>query len=95
MLRSLGKLRTKAPSVQSQRFASGVPSRAYEALLTSLGRVFIASGKRTPFGKFGGSAKDITPVDLTVHSAKAALEEAKIPATDIGTTKAQKAPNSR
>jgi acetyl-CoA C-acetyltransferase/acetyl-CoA acyltransferase 2 len=69
MLKSLKAVRSKTPKHQ-QRFASG-------------GRVFLVSGKRTPFGKFGGSAKDITPVDLTVHCSKAALEEAKIPASDV------------
>lgn len=40
--------------------------------------VYIASGKRTPFGKFGGSLKDVSPVDLAVHATKAALDEAGI-----------------
>ncbi len=38
-------------------------------------RVFLVSGKRTPFGKFGGSLKDVTPVDLAVIAGKAVLEE--------------------
>jgi len=41
-------------------------------------RVFLVHGKRTPFGKFGGSLKDITPVDLAVYAAKATLEESNI-----------------
>ncbi len=41
-------------------------------------RVFLVGGKRTPFGKFGGSLKKITPVDLAVHASKALLEELKI-----------------
>eukprot|EP01114_Cavostelium_apophysatum_P005198 TRINITY_DN1593_c0_g2_i1.p1 TRINITY_DN1593_c0_g2~~TRINITY_DN1593_c0_g2_i1.p1 ORF type:complete len:413 (-),score=111.86 TRINITY_DN1593_c0_g2_i1:53-1291(-) len=41
-------------------------------------RVFIVGAKRTPFGKFGESLKDITPVDLAVISSKAALKEANI-----------------
>jgi acetyl-CoA C-acetyltransferase/acetyl-CoA acyltransferase 2 len=41
-------------------------------------RVFLVHGKRTPFGKFGGSLKDITPVDLAVYAAKATLEESGI-----------------
>ena len=35
---------------------------------------------RTPFGKFGGSLKDITPVDLAVHCSKALLEKTGISA---------------
>ena len=42
------------------------------------GRVFIVNGKRTPFGKFGGSLGSITPVDLAVYATKALLEETKI-----------------
>lgn len=39
--------------------------------------VFI-SGKRTPFGSFGGSLKDISATDLGVIAAKATLEQAGI-----------------
>jgi acetyl-CoA C-acetyltransferase/acetyl-CoA acyltransferase 2 len=39
--------------------------------------VFI-SGKRTPFGAFGGSLKDISATDLTVHSGKAAMQQGGI-----------------
>jgi acetyl-CoA acyltransferase 2 len=42
------------------------------------GRVFIVNGKRTPFGKFGGSLGSITPVDLAVYAAQALLQETKI-----------------
>lgn len=41
-------------------------------------RVFIVGGKRTPFGKFGGSLGAIAPVDLATIAAKALLEESKI-----------------
>ena len=41
-------------------------------------KVFIVQGKRTPFGKFGGSLGGVTPVDLAVIAAKALLEETKI-----------------
>jgi acetyl-CoA acyltransferase 2 len=44
---------------------------------------FIVAGKRTPFAEFGGSFKDITPVDLSVIASKALLEETKIPKEDI------------
>lgn len=37
------------------------------------GRIFIVHGKRTPFGKFGGSFGAITPVDLAVYASKAVL----------------------
>ena len=45
--------------------------------------IFIISGKRTPFGRFGGALKDISPVDLAVFASKALLEECKISAEKI------------
>jgi acetyl-CoA acyltransferase 2 len=41
-------------------------------------RVFIVSGKRTAFGKFGGSLMSVSPVDLAVTAGKATLEEAGV-----------------
>ncbi len=41
-------------------------------------KVYLVHGKRTPFGKFGGSLKDIKPVDLAVSCSKALLEEIKL-----------------
>lgn len=46
-------------------------------------RVFLIQGKRTPFGKFGGSLKDITPVDLAVLASKALIFEIKLDASKI------------
>ncbi len=42
------------------------------------GRVFIVNGKRTPFGKFGGSLGAITPVDLAVYAAQSVIKESQI-----------------
>jgi acetyl-CoA acetyltransferase family protein len=39
--------------------------------------VFVA-GKRTPFGSFGGSLKDLTATDLSIIAAKATLEQAGV-----------------
>lgn len=41
-------------------------------------KVYIVQGKRTPFGKFGGSLSGITPVELAVIPSKALIEELKI-----------------
>lgn len=41
-------------------------------------KVYLVEGKRTPFGKFGGSLQGVSPVDLAVHATKAALESAKV-----------------
>ncbi|MDO9181464.1 MAG: thiolase family protein [Bacteriovorax sp.] len=46
-------------------------------------RVFLVQGKRTPFGKFGGSLKDITPVDLAVLASKALISEIKLDPSKI------------
>jgi acetyl-CoA C-acetyltransferase len=40
--------------------------------------VFIASAVRTPIGRFGGSLKDHSPVDLAAHVMGAALERAGV-----------------
>ncbi len=46
--------------------------------------VVFLSGKRTPFGTFGGSLKDCTATDLGVFSATAALEAAEINPAVVG-----------
>ena len=46
--------------------------------------VVFLSGRRTPFGTFGGTLKDFTATDLGVHAAQAALTEAGVAPADIG-----------
>ena len=46
-------------------------------------RIFLVQGKRTPFGKFGGALKDITPVDLAVIASKSLISEMKLDALKI------------
>ena len=46
--------------------------------------VVFLSGKRTPFGTFGGLLKDFTSTDLGAHSADAALEAAGIEPAQVG-----------
>ena len=46
--------------------------------------VVFLSGRRTPFGTFGGSLKDFTATDLGVFSAEAALDAAGVDAADVG-----------
>lgn len=41
-------------------------------------KVYLVQGKRTPFGKFGGSLGGISPVDLAVIATKALLQETMI-----------------
>lgn len=38
--------------------------------------IVAVAGKRTPFGAFGGSLKDLSATELTVHAAKATLAQA-------------------
>ena len=46
--------------------------------------VVFLSGKRTPFGTFGGSLKDLTATDLGVLSATAAIDAARVDTGDVG-----------
>jgi acetyl-CoA acyltransferase 2 len=41
-------------------------------------KVFIVNGKRTPFGKFGGSLAPLTPVELAVFAATAVIKESVV-----------------
>jgi acetyl-CoA C-acetyltransferase/acetyl-CoA acyltransferase 2 len=45
--------------------------------------IVAVSGKRTPFGAFGGSLKDVGATQLSVAAGKAALEQAQVKPTDI------------
>jgi acetyl-CoA acyltransferase 2 len=45
--------------------------------------VFLAA-KRTPFGTFGGSLKDLSATDLGVHASKAALAQCGVPPDRVG-----------
>ena len=40
--------------------------------------IYFLSGKRTPFGTYGGALKDVSATDLAVESAKAALAQAQV-----------------
>ena len=40
--------------------------------------IVAVAGKRTPFGAFGGSLKDVSGTDLTVHALKATLAQAQL-----------------
>ncbi len=46
--------------------------------------IVIVAAKRTPFGTFGGTLKDLSATDLAVHVAKAALAQAGNPAEEVG-----------
>ena len=46
-------------------------------------QIYLVAGKRTAFGKFGGSLMDIPPVDLAVACSKALLSEINLNANAI------------
>lgn len=46
-------------------------------------KIYLVAGKRTPFGKFGGSLKDIKPVDLAVLCSKSLISEIKLDPSKI------------
>jgi acetyl-CoA C-acetyltransferase/acetyl-CoA acyltransferase 2 len=50
---------------------------------TSQEIVFLA-GRRTPFGTYGGSLKDLSATDLAVHAARAALADSGLPPEAVG-----------
>jgi acetyl-CoA acyltransferase 2 len=45
--------------------------------------IFFLSGRRTGFGTFGGSLKELSATDLGVEAARAALADAEVPVDDI------------
>jgi acetyl-CoA acetyltransferase family protein len=45
--------------------------------------VVFLSAVRTPFGTFGGAFKDVSAIDLAVHSSKAAIERSGVSAADV------------
>lgn len=47
-------------------------------------KIVFISGKRTAFGAFGGSLKDISATELTVTAGKATIEAAGVKPDDIG-----------
>jgi acetyl-CoA C-acetyltransferase/acetyl-CoA acyltransferase 2 len=49
-------------------------------------KIVFISGKRTPFGAFGGSLKDVSATELGVSAAKATLEQAGLSAEHIDHT---------
>jgi acetyl-CoA C-acetyltransferase/acetyl-CoA acyltransferase 2 len=46
--------------------------------------IVVVAGKRTPFGTYGGTLKDVTATDLGVHAARAALAQCGVAPGDVG-----------
>ena len=51
--------------------------------VSSREEIYFLSGKRTPFGTYGGALKDLSATDLAVETAQAALTQAKVSAEEI------------
>eukprot|EP01116_Phalansterium_solitarium_P024109 TRINITY_DN8723_c0_g1_i1.p1 TRINITY_DN8723_c0_g1~~TRINITY_DN8723_c0_g1_i1.p1 ORF type:complete len:448 (-),score=157.24 TRINITY_DN8723_c0_g1_i1:123-1364(-) len=66
-----------ASKISAPAAVARIASRGY-ATQSGSGRVFLVSGKRTPFGKFGESLRDQSPVDLATHATKAVLADTKL-----------------
>ncbi len=52
-------------------------------MISSMKKVYLVSGYRTPFGKFGGSLIDLPPTELATIAAKALLSDIKLDAQAI------------
>jgi acetyl-CoA C-acetyltransferase/acetyl-CoA acyltransferase 2 len=46
--------------------------------------IVILAAKRTPFGTFGGTLKDVSATDLAVHASRAALAASEVSPADVG-----------
>jgi acetyl-CoA C-acetyltransferase/acetyl-CoA acyltransferase 2 len=46
--------------------------------------IVVVAGKRTAFGTYGGTLKDVTATDLGVHAARAALAQSGVAPGDVG-----------
>jgi len=49
-----------------------------ESTISHENKVYLVMGKRTPFGKFGGSLKDLSTLDLSLAASKSLVDELKI-----------------
>src|SRR5436309_14224233 len=56
------------------------PGELMKPIATDL--VFLAA-KRTPFGTYGGSLKDVSATDLAVHAARAAIAQSGLKPDDV------------
>jgi acetyl-CoA C-acetyltransferase len=45
--------------------------------------VYLLDGRRTPFGKFCGALSTVSPTDLGIHAARAAIAAAGVEAAEV------------
>jgi acetyl-CoA C-acetyltransferase len=61
-------------------------SETSRAIHSSWDDAFLVDGARTPFADFNGALAGVSPIDLGIKAARAALQKANVAPTDIGTT---------
>ena len=52
---------------------------------TTFADAHIVDGVRTPFADYNGALANVSPIDLGIKAARAALARAEVPASDVGT----------
>src|SRR5215831_4729177 len=55
------------------------------ALATRFADAYLLAGTRTPFSDYNGALAQVSPIDLGIKAARAALAQADVPAADVGT----------
>ena len=59
---------------------------AEQGLRYSFDDAWLIDGVRTPFVDYTGAFAEVSPIDLGIKAARAVIEKAGVPASDIGTT---------
>src|ERR1043166_3323268 len=52
---------------------------------TTFADAHIVDGVRTPFADYNGALANVSPIDLGIKAARAAVARAEVPASDVGT----------
>ena len=55
------------------------------AIAADFADAFILAGTRTPFANYNGALAQVSPTDLGIKTARAVLDQAEVPASDVGT----------
>src|SRR5205085_6193514 len=58
---------------------------AQNGIGTTFADAHIIDGVRTPFADYNGALANVSPIDLGIKAARAALARAEVPASDVGT----------
>src|SRR5215470_9057511 len=55
------------------------------AIAARFADAYLLAGTRTPFSDYNGALAQVSPIDLGIKAARAALARAEVPADDVGT----------